>query len=241
MDFKEYENDKFDEEYYTHYARGGFWKYSWERHKGEQGKKMDWIERHFLKGKKEPYPIKKILWGACAIGLEIKASRERGYEAYGVDMSDWALENALPDMRKYIRKADLRELPFEDNSFDLVCCFDVFHTIDIESRHLAYKEINRIAKYGLVIRMRVLPAQETEPKYDGTLDGTPSFRETLQSTITKVEELEKFKMFQLEVGNRYVAWYAFGLEDNFKIKFQQVYELGLPGFYEELKKRKQEK
>lgn len=235
MEMKSYEQDKFDDIYYNDYARGGFWKYSWERHRGEQEKKLRWIEMHFMKFKK--YPIKSILFGACAHGFEIREARRRGFRARGVDMSDYALEHVDETVKDYVSKADLRDLPFRDDSFDLVCVFDAFHTVDIDSRHLAYKEINRVAKYGLVLRMRVLPAREEEPHYDGTLDGTAAFRETLASTIVKIEDLEKFKMFQLEVGNRYVAWYAFGLEKFFPIKFSQVYELGLPNFYEKLKNK----
>lgn len=50
-------------------------------------------------------PKTTILDFGCARGYVVKAFRELGYEAFGVDVSQWAIENCDPAVRMYVRSA----------------------------------------------------------------------------------------------------------------------------------------
>ncbi len=207
---KAYNQHCFDEDYYENFKRGGFKGYNWENLKREQERKLNWIEKCFK-------DIESILFVACAKGLEVKEARKRGYSAWGCDMSDYAIYHSDSDISGYIIKADARDLTgIEDERYDLVCMFDAIHIIDIASRFKAYDEINRVAKKGIVLRTRILPAQNIIPGNDNTIDGDITFRETFSSLITNVEDRNKFKMFNVKLGQRYVMWAAFGCENGFK-------------------------
>ena len=43
-----------------------------------------------------------------------------GISVVGIDISDYAIENCIETMKPYLQVADARQLPFPDNSFDLV-------------------------------------------------------------------------------------------------------------------------
>jgi len=218
-----YRQDHFDVEYYEGFARGGFRGYTWKKVKGEQVKKINFIKWHYRR-----FKVDTVLFAACAKGFEVRAAREGGYKAFGCDMSDYALGQASKAIKPYLKQADIRDLSiYRENEFDLVCAFDVIHIIDPETRKLAYSELNRIAKKGVLIRTRVLPAEFTECGYDGTVDGEKIFRETVQSPIVEMEKLNKFKMFHMGTGVRYVVWYAFGDEKYFPCTFETEFYRGM--------------
>ena len=64
----------------------------------------------------------------------------------GVDISDYAIENSMKDIKPYVKVADVRNLPFADNSFDLVISINTIHNLGIEELKKALKEIERVSK-----------------------------------------------------------------------------------------------
>jgi O-antigen biosynthesis protein len=59
----------------------------------------------------------------CAFGFLVEALRDRGVEAYGVDISEYAIEQARDDIRPYLRCGSLTE-PFS-RRYDLITCIEV--------------------------------------------------------------------------------------------------------------------
>ena len=154
------------------------------------------------------------------MGFEVKEANLRGYKAVGLEASDYAIQHADKDVKKLIMHGDLRDMSlFGDSSVDLVAVFDAIHIVDIQTREHAYREINRVAKKGIVIRTRVKYQEDVEG-FDDTYDGEYIHRETVNSVTRKIEGFGKFKLFEFEMNQRWVAWYAFGLEDNFSIKLE---------------------
>ena len=45
---------------------------------------------------------------------------EPGLEINGFDISDYAITNAVPEVKKFLKIGNAKSLPYEDNSFDLV-------------------------------------------------------------------------------------------------------------------------
>jgi hypothetical protein len=68
-----------------------------------------------------------VLDAGCAIGMLVEALRVRGVDAYGIDVSDWAMANLAPGAVGYCRQASLAE-PIEGR-YDLVTCIEVIEHI----------------------------------------------------------------------------------------------------------------
>lgn len=64
----------------------------------------------------------------------------------GVDISRYAIENCLPDLKPFISVANAKQLPFGDNTFDLVVSINTIHNLPLEECCLALEEIERVSK-----------------------------------------------------------------------------------------------
>ncbi|MGE5297881.1 MAG: class I SAM-dependent methyltransferase [Acidobacteriaceae bacterium] len=67
----------------------------------------------------------KVLDVGCAQGYLLSKMCELGCEASGLEYSDYAIKNALPSMKKYIRKGSILEAKYKRGEFDAVVCFNV--------------------------------------------------------------------------------------------------------------------
>jgi len=76
----------------------------------------------------------KDLIGACP-----------GLEAFGVDISEYALMNCEADVIGRLHLGDCRKLPFPNNSFDAVICINTAHNVDRDDCIQALREIERLA------------------------------------------------------------------------------------------------
>jgi SAM-dependent methyltransferase len=66
---------------------------------------------------------RKVLDAGCALGFLVEAFWDRGVEAWGIDISPYAIANVRRDMQPYCRVGSLRD-PFADRS-DLISCTEV--------------------------------------------------------------------------------------------------------------------
>ncbi|MCH8096413.1 MAG: class I SAM-dependent methyltransferase [Proteobacteria bacterium] len=69
-----------------------------------------------------------------------------GIDIRGIDVSSYAIENAIEDMKPFVQVANARELPFEDASFDLVIAINTVHNLAIEECKRALGEIERVSR-----------------------------------------------------------------------------------------------
>lgn len=74
-----------------------------------------------------------------------------GLVVKGVDVSEYAIENAMPDMREHVQVADAASLPFPDKSFDAVISINTIHNLARNECARALKEIQRVARRGAFI------------------------------------------------------------------------------------------
>lgn len=74
-----------------------------------------------------------------------------GLVVKGVDVSDYAVEHAMPDMREHVQVADAAALPFPDKSFDVVISINTIHNLARAECATALKEIQRVARRGAFI------------------------------------------------------------------------------------------
>jgi O-antigen biosynthesis protein len=64
-----------------------------------------------------------VLDVGCAIGMLVEALRERGVEARGIDISEWAIEQVPPTLRPYCRVGSLTDAI--EGDYDLITCIEV--------------------------------------------------------------------------------------------------------------------
>lgn len=64
----------------------------------------------------------------------------------GIDVSSYAKEHAIDSMKENIITCSANNLPFEDNSFDLVIAINTLHNLPLIDCKQAFREINRVSK-----------------------------------------------------------------------------------------------
>jgi ubiquinone/menaquinone biosynthesis C-methylase UbiE len=89
-----------------------------------------------------------VLDVGCAKGFMLHDLKQLmpGVRIAGIDVSTYALENAPPEVRPFLRLGDARELPFPSQSFDLVTAINTIHNLDLEGCKQALREIQRVSR-----------------------------------------------------------------------------------------------
>ena len=84
----------------------------------------------------------------CAKGFLVKVFRDQGIEAWGVDVSEYAISSAPDDVRPYLRQVDLNKdaLPFGDGYFDFVTFLATIEYLADSS--LTIEQVDRVLKPG---------------------------------------------------------------------------------------------
>ncbi|MFA6189464.1 MAG: class I SAM-dependent methyltransferase [Sulfuricurvum sp.] len=97
----------------------------------------------------------KILDIGCAKGFMLYDFQRLipGITIQGIDISEYAISNALEEVKEHLMVADARALPFEDNSFDLVVSITTLHNLDKNDMKIALKEIMRVTKKDAFITL----------------------------------------------------------------------------------------
>jgi ubiquinone/menaquinone biosynthesis C-methylase UbiE len=102
----------------------------------------------------------------CAKGFMMHDLAELipGITVKGVDISQYAIENAVEDMRPHVQVADAMSLPFPDKSFDVVLSINTIHNLDREECAQALREIERIARKGSFITVDAYRNEEEKKR-----------------------------------------------------------------------------
>lgn len=127
----------------------------------------------------------------CAKGFMLHdlAQLIPGIVVKGVDVSEYAITNAIEDMKPHVQVGDARELPFPDKSFDVVISINTVHNLDRAECAQALREIERVARGKAYI---------TVDAYHDDEEKTRMFAWNLTGrTIMHVDE---WKAFFAEVG-----------------------------------------
>lgn len=93
-------------------------------------------------------PDSKIMVVGCSKGFLMHDLKQVLPKALilGVDISRYALENALPDVKPFMTRANAKDLPFADKMFDLVVSINTIHNLPLEDCLTSLKEIERVSK-----------------------------------------------------------------------------------------------
>jgi len=103
-----------------------------------------------------PFSLKdlSVLDICCGSGMMSEYYAKKGAKVSGIDLSPEAVERASIRSKKYnfqaeFRIADSTDLPFPDNSFDIVSVHDGLHHLSNPKK--AVLEMARVAKKGVII------------------------------------------------------------------------------------------
>lgn len=73
-----------------------------------------------------------VLDAGCAMGFLVEALRQRGVEAFGLDVSEYAIQNVLPTVRAFCQRSSVSD-PLTQK-YDLIVCMEVLE-------HLAARDV----------------------------------------------------------------------------------------------------
>lgn len=127
-----------------------------------------------------------VLDVGCAKGFMLHdfAQLIPGIKVAGVDVSSYAIENAIEPVKPYLKVADARKLPFKDKSFDLVISINTVHNLERDELALSLREIERVSKGKSFITVDAYRNdEEKEAMYAWNLTA---------KTILHVDEWKKF-------------------------------------------------
>ena len=69
-----------------------------------------------------------------------------GVEVYGLDISEYAIENSKEEVKGRLQLGNATSLPFEDHSFDFVYSITTLHNLHCYDLDKALREIERVGK-----------------------------------------------------------------------------------------------
>lgn len=104
------------------------------------------------------YNLKKgdrILDVGCAKGFLVKDLLITcpGLEAFGLDISHYALQNCEPEVVGRLHQGSADRLPFPDNSFDAVISLNTIHNFTRDRAVIALREIQRVSKGNAYVQV----------------------------------------------------------------------------------------
>lgn len=69
-----------------------------------------------------------------------------GLEVAGIDISQYAIDNAKEEVKPFLRQGEAGKLPFADKSFDLVISITTLHNLYCYDLYPALQEIERVGR-----------------------------------------------------------------------------------------------
>jgi len=105
---------------------------------------------------KQNYNLKKgskVLDIGCAKGFLVKDLLSLGIDAYGIDISKYAIKNCEKEVIGRLHQGSADKLPFPDNSFDFVISINAIHNFNKRGVLKSLKEISRVSKKNSFIQV----------------------------------------------------------------------------------------
>jgi ubiquinone/menaquinone biosynthesis C-methylase UbiE len=128
------------------------------RNTGYGGYKYDGRWQTVARRLTEHYGLKagqRVLDIGCGKGflLHDLAAAVPGLKIAGLDLSSYAIENAMSEVREFLQVGDAVSLPYPDGYFDLVISVNTLHNLRLPGLEIALREIGRVGKKNKYIVM----------------------------------------------------------------------------------------
>ena len=112
-----------------------------------------------------------------------------GINITGVDISDYAVENSIPEIKPYLQVGNATKLPFEDDCFDFVISINTIHNLNLQDCATALQEIERVTKGNSFITVDAYRNDEEKARM-----------QAWNLTALTMMSVDEWKQFFLEVG-----------------------------------------
>jgi ubiquinone/menaquinone biosynthesis C-methylase UbiE len=101
-------------------------------------------------------------------------------DVYGVDISQYAIDNCYPKIAHRLQVASAEKLPFADKTFDLVLSINALHNLPVDGVITALKEIERVCRGNSYIVVDAYHNEEQKALFENwcltaETHGTPEF------------------------------------------------------------------
>jgi hypothetical protein len=220
----------FNKDYYGGGVRGGFTEYKYDSQL-----QRDQLSIKFNQIGIADISYESILFVGCAKGFEVKFWLAHGYDAYGVDVSNYAIEDCESEVKDRLRVYDGNDLScFKAGQFDIVAFFDVMALVPEEMREKLIAETIRVAGKGIIFRTHVV--NHREPLKDNGfhgIDGAWYKYWTLEKYIETYEKTGHCKLQGVTIDNRCEAMFYFRKNTELEAPLRYY------NFYEQHKKNMQ--
>jgi len=84
----------------------------------------------------------------------------------GLDISEYAIEQAMETVRPFVQVGNAKDLPYEDNSFDLVTAINTVHNLPLEQCKQALREIERVSRKHSFVQLDAYRTQEEKERLE---------------------------------------------------------------------------
>ena len=112
-----------------------------------------------------------------------------GINIAGIDLSEYAIANSIPEIKPYLQVGNATKLPFEDNCFDFVISINTIHNLNRQDCAIALQEIERVTKGNSFITVDAYRNDEEKARM-----------EAWNLTALTMMSVDEWKQFFLEVG-----------------------------------------
>lgn len=128
----------------------------WERAEGSNytkyGDEIAWpviweVLRPHISG-----PVREI---ACAKGYFVRHGYFAGYDVKGIDISQYAIDNAAPGVSAVIEQANATELPWPDDEAQILCAFEFMEHVYEDELDTVLDEMERVTYNGSIIVLKI--------------------------------------------------------------------------------------
>ena len=107
----------------------------------------------------------------------------------GIDISEYAIENAKPEIKDFLQVANATKLPFKDDSFDFVMSINTVHNLNREDCAISLQEIERVSRGDSFITVDAYRNNEEKARM-----------EAWNLTALTMMAVDEWKEFFLEIG-----------------------------------------
>lgn len=109
----------------------------------------------------ELFDWQRVLDVGCAKGFLVSDFwNEASLMAFGADISDYALRHCKSDVIGYLHHASADDLPFPNDSFDLVISINTIHNLPRERAKRALQEITRVSRGPAFVQVDAYRTEE---------------------------------------------------------------------------------
>lgn len=161
---KGFRQEYYDEEYFA--GRQGGKSYA-----GAEGDEKKWSyfnpdgewlgAEYVIKGIKTILNPGNMLSVGEGRGTFLAYAQDQGIISTGIDFSKWAVEHPYPRAKGLLEVGDVRDLKFDDKSFELVFCSDIMEHVYLDDLPKAISEIQRVAKKWIFYNIGASMADDT--------------------------------------------------------------------------------